>query len=111
MLKWTQTKKIAVITLGCLLAFGGWRRYERNRNREFRMPLKTYAAGRYQVDIPEPSTLAGWGRQDVTQLGPAAVFTGISQQKFQKMVQDRVAEYFPRLNGFPLVLSSLLVSA
>ena len=59
---------------------------------EFHMPMKPYAAGRYQLDIPEPSTLAGWGRQDVTQLGTARVFPDISQRKFQKMAQDRVAE-------------------
>jgi hypothetical protein len=92
MLNWTQIRKIAVITLGCLVVFAGWRHYERNRKREFHMPMKTYAAGRYQMDIPEPSTLAGWGRQDALREGSITVFPGIDERKFQKMVQDRVAK-------------------
>ena len=92
MLNWTQIRKIAVITLGCLVVFAGWRHYERNRKREFHMPMKTYAAGRYQMDIPEPSTLAGWGRQDTLREGSITVFPGISQREFQKKIQARVAE-------------------
>ena len=91
MLNWTQTKKIAAIALGCLLAFGGWRHYARNRRLEFHMPMKTHAAGRYQLDIPEPSTLAGWGRQDALREGSIKVFPNISQRKFQKMAKDRAA--------------------
>jgi len=86
-----QIAKIVAVTLACLMAFGAWRHHERNRKRELHMPMKTYAAGRFQLDIPEPSTLAGWGRQDIP-IGSITVFPEISKRKFQKMiVDDRVA--------------------
>ena len=75
----------------CLMGFSFHRHHERYQRREFHMPMKTYAAGRFQIDIPEPSTLAGWGRQDIRE-GSIDVFPRVTRQAFRKTIRERAAE-------------------
>lgn len=82
----------AAMALGGLMLFRAWRHYERNQKHEVHMPMKTYAAGRFQIDIPEPSTLAGWGRQNIPEIGSATISSPIALVKFKRTIQDRKEE-------------------